>query len=151
MKKTKLMLSIGMLAFAGIATTLTSCGNDDEPCPVGYEGTDCETLSRAKFIGDWNGSEECDLGSDDYTVKISASGASEIKVIVDNVYNEDFQATGTMTSGNKFEFNGSETTGGITTNYSGTGTLNTEGELVLDYDISMGTTSNSCVFTGSKL
>lgn len=83
MKKTKLMLSIGMLAFAGMATTLTSCTGNDEPCPVGYEGEDCETLSRDKFIGNWDGSDVCGSGSYDIELQVLAATDS-VKALVKN-------------------------------------------------------------------
>lgn len=148
MKKSRLLLSIGLLAFAGATTTLTSCG-DDEICPVGYEGSDCKDLSRAKFVGNWKGKEDCTVATslDEYTVAITASGSSDIQVVVSNIYNELFTGTGTMTSENKFTLSGSESG----TTYNGTGTLNANGELVLDYSISNGSVSNSCVFTGAKL
>jgi len=149
MKKSRLLLSIGLLAFAGLSTTLTSCGDDDEVCPVGYEGKDCKDLSRDKFLGKWGGSETCTVGTDNYTVNITASGSSEIKIVLSNIYNEGFEATGTMSSTDKFDFSGSSTSG-TTVTYSGTGRLNAEGELVLKYDIS-GAAVNSCEFTGEKL
>lgn len=148
MKKSRLLLSIGLLAFAGASTTLTSCG-DEEVCPVGYEGKDCKDLSRAKFIGSWKGKEDCTVSTslDEYTVAITASGSSEIQVVLGNIYNESFTGTGTMTAENKFTFSGSESG----TTFNGTGTLNAAGDVVLDYSISNGSVSNSCVFTGSKL
>lgn len=149
MKKARVLLSALMLSAIGLTTlTVTSCNKDDKKCNVGYEGKDCKTLSRDKFIGTWNGLENCTLGTDNYTVSVTASGTSEVQIVIGNVYNQGFIATGSITGEQTMSFNGSE--GDIT--YSGTGKINTaNGDLELTYNISNAGTTNSCTFIGGKL
>lgn len=37
-----------------------SCIDDHCQCPPGYEGTECETLSKARFLGMWVGTSKCE-------------------------------------------------------------------------------------------
>lgn len=151
MKKVRVLLSASMIAMMGLATfTMTSCSSDEKVCDVGYEGKDCKTLSRDKFIGDWKGTEECEIGSDEYTISIAPSTGSEVKIIYKNVYNQDFTATGTMTGVNGFSFDGSAS-GGVT--FTGIGTFDpTTNRLTVEYSVSTsGVLTNSCTFKGTKL
>lgn len=151
MKKARLILSASMLSIAAFsAVTFSSCSKDDEICPVGYEGDDCKTLSRAKFIGNWSGTEDCTIGDDSYSIEIVASSASEIQVTYKNLYNDGYTATGTMTGTNGFSFTGTAA-GGVT--FSGTAELNeATGKLTVDYKVMTGTVeTNACTFTGTKL
>lgn len=151
MKKARLILTASLLTIGAFsAVTFTSCSKDDEVCPTGYEGSDCKTLSRTKFIGSWKGSEQCSTGDDNYTIVISAGSGSELSIIYNNVYNQQFTATGNITGTNGFTFEGTGA-GGVT--FSGTGTLNTgTGQLAVTYTIYTGSIlTNSCTFTGTKL
>lgn len=151
MKKARLILSASMLSIAAFsAVTFSSCSKDDEICPVGKEGDDCETLSRVKFIGDWDGTEDCTIGDDAYTIEIRESSSSDIQVVYRNVYNAGYTATGTMTGTNGFSFSGTSA-GGVT--FSGTAELNSAtGKLSVDYKVMTGTVeTNACTFTGTKL
>lgn len=134
------LLTIG--AFG--AVTLTSCSKDDDSCATGYEGTDCKTLSRDKFIGTYVGSETCTVGSDNYTMTIAAN-SDEIKLTLTNLYNDNYTAIGTMTGTNTFSFSGSQSG----TTFTGTGSLSGN-QLTVSYTLSDGTISNTCTFIGSK-
>ncbi len=154
------MLTIG--AFSAI--TYTSCNKDNCKdvvcqnggtcnstdgscsCATGYEGTTCGTLSRDKFVGVYTGTETCTVGSDNYTLTLTAN-SDAIKLTLTNLYNEGFTATCTMTGTNTFSFTGSNTTT-TTVDYSGTGTL-TDNTITIAYTIS-GATTNTCTFTGTK-
>ncbi len=154
MKKTRLILAASMLAIGAFTTTtMTSCSKDDQICNAGYEGKDCKTLSRAKFVGQWKGSEACTIGTDDYTITISASSNSEITVVYTNVYNDNYTAIGTMTGPDGFTFSGTAagTTG--TVNFSGNVSLNeSTGILTSVYTVKDGVNpDNTCTFTGTKL
>lgn len=151
MKKARLILSASMFALMGMsAITFSSCSKDEKVCEAGYEGKDCKTLSRDKFIGSWKGAEECTIGTDNYTISITAATGSEVKIIYSNVYNQDFTATGTMTGPNGFSFNG-DASGGVT--FSGTATHDAgTGRLTVNYSVETGgVTTNTCTFTGTKL
>jgi hypothetical protein len=154
MRKARLILSASLLTIGTFsAVTFSSCSKDDKICNVGYEGTDCKTQSRAKFVGMWKGTEACTLGTDEYTITITASSSSEVQIVYSNVYNQNFTATGTMTGTNGFSFSGNGIgTGGGTVTFSGTGALNSStGVLKIDYTVSSAASNNSCTFTGTKL
>lgn len=161
------MKSIRNIAFSALLTfgafsmvTYTACNKDECKdvvcqnggtcvtgtcnCPTGYEGTNCETLSRAKFIGTYTGNETCTIGSDNYTVTIAAQ-SDDLRMTLTNIYNDNFSAVCTVTGKSTFTFN--TTQGGAT--YTGTGTLNGN-TLTVNYTISDGTISNSCTYIGTK-
>ncbi|KAA5532465.1 hypothetical protein F0919_16895 [Taibaiella lutea] len=154
MKKTRLFLTASLLAIGSLsAVTMTSCSKDDTTCAVGYEGKDCKTLSRDKFIGQWQGHEDCTIGTDDYSITLTASGTSEVKLIYTNVYNQAFTATGEMTGTNGFTFSGTAAGTSGTVNFSGNVSLDqSTGKLTSTYMIKDGVNpDNSCTFTGTKL
>src|SRR5215217_1585631 len=51
-------------------------------CATGYEGTDCATESRVKFIGTWTASDDCNTsGTGSYIVTVSNGTAiNEVKI-----------------------------------------------------------------------
>ncbi len=66
-------------AFAGM-TTITSC---TKTCDPGYEGTDCKTEVRAKYLGNYNASESKNGGtaySYSGSVLTSSSNVQEIYI-----------------------------------------------------------------------
>ena len=150
------MLTIG--AFS--AVTYTACTKDECEdvvcnnggtcisgscsCPSGYEGNQCETQSRDKFIGTYTGTETCTIGTDNYTITL-APNSDGIKLTMTNLYNDNITAICTMTGTNTFTFNGTQS--GAT--YTGTGSL-AGNSLTVDYTISDGTLSNSCTFIGQR-
>lgn len=153
MKKARLILSASLLTLGAFSTvTFTSCSKD-ETCNVGYEGDDCKTLSRAKFIGQWHGTEVCTQGDDEYNIVISAGSSSDVSIVYNNVYNQQFTATGTMTGTHGFSFSGNGIgTGGGNVTFSGTASLDqSTGKLTVTYTVQSGIGSNSCTFTGTKL
>lgn len=151
MKKARLILTASLLTIGAFSTvTFTSCSKDDKVCATGYEGEDCKTLSRTKFVGSWRGTEECTAGDDNYTIQIAAGTGNDLSLIYSNVYNQNFTATGTVTGPNGFTFEG---TGAGSVTFSGTAVYNAStGQLVVDYKIYTGSVlTNSCTFTGTKL
>lgn len=123
-----------------------TCSGGNCTCPVGYEGTTCDTKSRDKFLGTYVGSEICTIGTDNYSITLAAN-SDNVKLTYTNLYNNtpSITATCTMTGTNTFSFSGTQST--IT--YSGTGTL-TGNQLVVTYTITDGVSNNSCTFTGNK-
>ena len=144
MKKARLILSASLLTVGTFAAiTFTSCSKD-EVCPVGYTGKDCKTLVRDQFIGVYVGTEQCTIGTDQYTVTVVAN-SDNVKVTMTNIYNDNYTAIGTVTGDNTISFNGSQS--GAT--FSGTGTI-AGNQLTLDYTVSDAATSNTCKFVGNK-
>lgn len=133
-------LMMGALAFSTTSCTKT--------CDAGYEGTDCKTETRAKFLGAFSGTEQCTVGNDQYTVTVTNSSTDVVKVVLSNVYNQAFTATATV-DGSTLTITSQPV--GTSGSVSGSGTLSGDAKtLTLNYSISNGTTSNACVFTGTK-
>ena len=126
MKKARLILTASMLTIAGFsAVTLSSCSKDDEVCPVGYEGSDCKTLSRTKFIGNWTGTDICGSGQYDIDLSVGTSSVSEVTALVNNAggFGTNVTITGTVTGTNSLQFTNQNVGGGRT--LSGTMTFTT--------------------------
>ena len=135
------VLMLGTLSFS-----ITSC---NKSCDTGYEGSDCKTETRAKFLGSFVGNEECIVGNDTYTVTITKSAVNpEVKVILSNVYNQAFTATASVDVYSLTIDNQIVATG-ITV--SGAGSLSRDEKfLTMKYSISNGTNFNTCTFSGTK-
>jgi hypothetical protein len=121
-----------------------TCSDGKCTCPTGYEGTNCETKSRDKFIGTYAGSEICTIGTDNYSITLAAN-SDALKLTYTNLYNQNFTATCSMAAADSFTFAGSQGS----TNFSGSGRLVTN-TLTVHYTITDGTVTNTCVFTGNK-
>lgn len=151
--KTKLFQILGVAAIAtiGLASCETdacqdvtcdnggTCVEGDCVCATGYEGTNCETLVRAAFIGSFNVNETCAQSTDSYAVTISA-GSSDTEVTISNLYDAGFVVTGTVNAD-----------GGITINNQtfGTGTLSgsvtrSGGVTTFNFTIAVGGQSDTC-------
>ena len=125
-----------------------TCSGGNCTCVVGYEGTRCETKSRDKFVGVYVGTEACTVGTDNYSITISAN-SDAIKLTLTNLYNNGspiITAICTMTGANTFSFNGTQLPA---ISFNGTGTLSGN-SLTVAYTISDAGASNTCTFTGSK-
>ena len=114
-------------------------------CPVGYEGSNCETLSRTKFLGVFSGNETCTVGTDTYAITCSAN-ADDLKFNIQNLYNQSLTA---IASANGNAFTIPNQTVGASITASGSGTI-TGNNITVTYTISDGVTSNTCTFTGTK-
>jgi len=148
MKKARLILTATVLAFTSM--TFVSCGDDDKDntCNTGYEGKDCKTLSRDKFVGVWKLDETCTQGTDNYTLTITAGSNGDLSLIMTNVYNQNFTATATITASNSIKFDG---TSAGNVSFNGNGTYELDGTISISYSVNDGTNSNTCNATGTKL
>ena len=159
MKMATLALFAGVLSFSSCKTDPCkdiTCQNGGVcesglcTCAAGYEGDKCETESRTKFIGTFNGTETCTTGNDAYAITTSTSASGVTKVILTNLYNQGFVVTGTV-SGKTITF-GAQTVGSSGTQLSNaTGSLSGT-TLTITYTLTptIGA-SNTCTFTGNKL
>lgn len=163
MKKVKIYLMTAMLGVASLSMVLTSCETDEcekvvcenngvcDPvdgscdCPVGYEGTTCATLSRDKFIGTYTGSEACTIGTDTYSIQITAN-SNDIKFNIINLYNQSFTAIADA-NGNSFTIPSQTVGAGVTASGSGSITGNS---ISITYTLTDATTTNTCTYTGTK-
>jgi len=138
-----------------------TCSGGNCVCTSGYEGTNCETLSRTKFIKSWSASDLITGGTAplSYTANIAAGVTSDItQVIIGNSFSDNFFTIGPITA----------TISGITTNgatattitipnqnpdgnkysVSGTGTL-ANGKITWSYTIKNDNTSATQVYAGT--
>lgn len=162
MKNLKSILLATVLTVGAFSTTLFTACNPDAckdvvcqnggtctdgecTCPVGYEGTNCQTLSRDKFIGVFTGSETCTIGTDNYSITCSAN-SDNTKFNIQNLYNQSLTAIAAA-NGNAFTIPSQTVGSGVTAVGSGTITGNT---MTVTYTVNDGVTSNTCTFTGTK-
>ncbi len=127
----KLLKSIAITTMVTLgaftAVTYTSCKKDDSGCAAGYEGSDCKTVSRNRFLN--NGSIATfttGIGEDGcytpgYTMTI-APGVNIDEIIITNLagYGPTFVVSGVQVNGKNFSKAGTVTTGAVTlSNISG--------------------------------
>lgn len=128
------------------STTFTTNG-----CDPGYEGANCSTETRAKYLGTFYGNEVCTIGTDNYPLTVSASSTGILKVYFTNIYNQPFQVEGTL-SDSTFTIP-TQSVGSAGSMLSGTGSFHTGGGVVtmaLTYTITPSTGSpNTCTYTGT--
>lgn len=156
--KTKLFQILGVAAIAtiGLASCETdacqdvtcdnggTCVEGDCVCATGYEGTNCETLVRAAFLGNYNITETCDSGSDSYAVTVTA-GTSDTEVEIENLYGAGLFTTGTVNSSGSITI-ANQVFGNGT--ISGTITENA-GVLTITYTVAVSGQSDTCTMTAS--
>ena len=128
-------------------TAMVSTSSCTKVCDEGYEGSDCKTEVRAKFLGQYQGNETCTVGTDAYTLTVAASSTDVLKISLSNVYNQGFTAVATV-NGNAITVESQTVASGVTV--SGTGTL-TGTTIAFTYAIASPAGNNSCTFTGTKI
>lgn len=90
MKKARLILAASLLTIGGFTTlTMSSCGGDDVECLTGYEGEDCKTEMRTKFIKNWSANETSGTENLVYTCNIVAGSAIN-QVVISKTFSENF-------------------------------------------------------------
>lgn len=135
MKKINFLKSALVVALLALTTvSIQSCKKDEDP-------------DRDKFLGNWNGQETCTVGSDSYTLGITASSTEEVKIVLSNVYNQAFTATATV-SGSTFTVASQSVGSGVT--LSGSGTISGDA-LTFQYNIQDLASTNACTFIGTRL
>lgn len=88
-----------MLGLAIVAFTATGCKKDECKdkncgngscvdgscvCNTGYEGSECGTEKRAKFLGSWTATETCTSGNYNWTMTSTASSQGVTAFIFNN-------------------------------------------------------------------
>jgi hypothetical protein len=170
------MKSIRNIAFSALLTlgafttiTYTSCNKDECKdvvcqnggtcnaetgacvCSVGYEGTNCETKSNAKFVGVWAVTETCGSAtSDPYQVTITADATDATKILVSNLGNYNCTVGGTIV------YNGSVNGATLTiadnkcgTQMNASGTF-ANGKITITYTATTATLNDNCTATLTK-
>lgn len=128
MKKSRLLLTIGLLAFAGASTTLTSCG-DDTVCPSFMEGSDCKDEVRANYYNTYRGTAINDHGGTftNWALRFSSGGSDVSKMkleVLDEVDDNKFLFEANLKSNTTFEITPTTLTiGGADFEYTGSGSI----------------------------
>ena len=155
-----------MLVVALSSTVLTSCKEDDPcegvsclnggtcdngtcDCDAGYEGTDCGTQMRTKFIATYSVTEACTSGSYTYVMSMASSASGVNKVVINNFADLGITATGTVNGKTLTIDNGTADVQGVTVSYQGSGQINGN-ILTLTYTYSGSFGSDSCTSTCTK-
>ncbi|MGB0368432.1 MAG: calcium-binding EGF-like domain-containing protein [Flavobacteriales bacterium] len=71
-----------------------TCVEGDCECDLGYEGTNCETLTNAAFVGSFNVTETCSQSTDTYAVTVAATNATTLTI--SNIYDAGLVVNGTI-------------------------------------------------------
>lgn len=99
-------------------------------CAAGYDGPTCDNEQRLAFVGNYQVQENCNMGSFNYQLTITAPSQTATEVVVHNLGDFDFDVTATI-SGSSIALSDTSENGYTVT---GTGTLANE-TLSLNYTI----------------
>ncbi len=130
-----------------------TCTGGNCTCTTGYEGTNCETLSRAKFVKSWSASDLISGGSTPlaYTASIAAGVSTDVTaVVIGNTFSDNFFVVGPIRatiSGNTITIP-SQNPDGTKYSLTGTGTL-ANGKITLSYTIKDDTNSATQVYSAT--
>lgn len=90
----KLMLGLALVAFTATGCKKDkckdkNCGNGSCVdgscvCNTGYEGSECGTEKRSKFLGSWSATENCTSGNYSWTMTSTASSQGITAIIFNN-------------------------------------------------------------------
>jgi hypothetical protein len=157
--KTRFFQILGVVAIATVG--ITSCETDackdvdcglngtcvdgDCVCDAGYEGVDCDTEERAKFLGTYNVSESCTSGNYTYSVTVSTSSSSVASIIISNFGDYGVNVTGTV-SGSAVTIASQSVGGG---QFQGSGQISGN-IMTITYTVTAGTSTDSCTMTCTK-
>jgi len=114
-------------------------------CLISLHCSKEEVSENVKFLGAYTMAETCGLSDDTYDLVIWESGRDAQSIIIYNLYNWGEIASATV-SGNTLTIE-EQILDGIS--FSGTGTLNGDA-LEINFDVSLGTESDSCNATGVR-
>ena len=125
-----------------------ACNNGSCICLTGYEGNNCEILSRNKFITQFNGGDSCNGTGNhpDYGIQLLAVPANNIQMTLVNLLDDPHDsATCTIINSDSFYFEGSYNS----TFYSGGGKMSND-SLWLNYHVQQDTIPYNCKFFGIR-
>lgn len=121
-----------------------TCSGGSCSCPVGYEGTSCQTLSSTKFVGSWRTTTEaCTVSGSNsqYDIVVSASGTTAATLLISNLYDDSRTTTATLTGAGAFTINTQPF--GSSGTITGTGSI-TNNQLSISYTVTVAGISDAC-------
>lgn len=126
------------------------CDNGNCICLTGYEGPRCDTLSRNKFVGTFNGHDICHPLTDtfhQYHIQFITVKNKPLELTMKNLLNNvDDSATCTIMATDSFVFQGFNNS----TTFTGYGTLRRD-TLRMVYHVQHDTTNYDCKYFGGSL
>ncbi len=139
------------LSIIALALAFAGCDDDNTPqeCDEGFEGSDCNTEVRAKYIGTWTGPNMCDdnalfpIDISMVTLLITESETDILDISLELVLNTEFSDVDipgetTMLIGNAFETGPTESeVFGNPIIVSSDGIFRSETELSLDFVVTV--------------
>lgn len=137
----KILNSLFIMAAVTAMFSVTSC---TKTCDLGYEGSDCKTETRAKYLGNFNGTEVSTLaGTGPVSVNATSVNGDVTKVNFYNIYDAGFNTTATLQADGSLN---------IATQSFGTGQISgsaviTGGKVKITYTITAGGTADACTWT----
>mgnify|MGYP003342866290 CR=1 FL=1 len=134
--------AIMVIATIGTVSTITSC---TKTCDTGYEGSNCKTEVRAKYLGNFNGTESCTTGTSTIAVNVITVAGDVTKVTFFNLYGAGFNTTGTVQADGTITI-ATQTFG--TGSISGSATINA-GKVKVTYVVTAGGAADNCTWTQS--
>lgn len=76
-----------------------TCNDGTCTCAAGYEGTDCSTEQRTKFLGTYTVNEACASGNYNYTFTSTSSSAGVTRILLNNFAAVDGSTVSATVSG----------------------------------------------------
>ncbi|MBK7147848.1 MAG: hypothetical protein IPH78_03265 [Bacteroidetes bacterium] len=128
------------IALVGTIAGVNSC---TKTCDLGYEGDDCKTEVRTKYLGAFNGTESCTTGNSTIAVNITSVASDVTKVNFNNLYGAAFNNTGTVQADGDITI-ANQTFG--TGQISGSATVDA-GKVKVTYTVTAGGASDACTWT----
>lgn len=126
MKKVRVMSSAAMLALMSFgAMTMVSCGTEDEICPVGKEGKNCDTEVRTAYYNTYRGTATDNHGGtySNWALKFSSGGTdvTNLKLeVLNNVNANQFLFGAVLKTNTTYEITPTTIDG---FNYTGQGSI----------------------------
>lgn len=155
------------MLFAVVALTFTACKKDEDPCEgvtclnngqcndgtcncaAGYQGTDCGTEMRAKFLGVYNVSESCTSGNYTYQININTSASGVANVVIGNFGGVGASVIASVNGSAITIANQTIDVQGTPVTFSGSGQISGS-ILTISYTLSAAGTSDPCTSTCTK-
>jgi len=152
------VVAIGVLSFNSCTTDACKdvvcgqygeCVDGDCVCDTGYEGVNCATEERAKFIAAYSVSESCTSGNYSYNITSATSATNVSTIVISNFGDYGVSVTATVAGSSLTIANQSVTISGAAASFSGSGQLSGN-ILTITYTIAVGTDSDTCTMTCTK-
>lgn len=142
-----------MMATVAGVLAVSSC---TKTCDPGYEGNDCKTEVREKFVGQWTASDDCvvdeNSGGEVPYVVINLVGDNIADFKITNVAGAGISLVATTTSSTSFAINSQDISfAGSTVTVTGNGTISEDAKTItLSYTVSGDAANLTCGATLTK-